>query len=163
MAEKVYVPDTSAILAGKIDLLSINCIIPWAVIGEIRKGKMGRLMRSILDSVTVRSPDEKYVAMVKEQAGKTGDKVILSRQDIEVIATAIEYNGEVITDDYAIQNVCLYMGVPFSKCNLSGINSGIIWEYVCCGCGRKTGENEKICDVCGHRISRKPSHTFNQR
>ena len=51
-----YVPDTSAILTGKIDLLSMNCVLPSAVLGEIRKGKMGRIMENSAFNVRIMSP-----------------------------------------------------------------------------------------------------------
>ncbi len=151
-----YVPDTSAILTGKIDLLSMNCVLPSAVLGEIRKGKMGRIMENSAFNVRIMSPSGTFLNRIAEAARLTGDLPFLSQVDMEILAVALEIHGKVISDDYSMQNVCSSMGIEYMGCGIDSIKSNITWGYVCKGCGAKFENMIAECRVCGHNITRYP-------
>ncbi len=152
----VYVPDTSAILTGKIDILSMKCIVPSGVIKEIRKGKMGRLMDHEMCVIQITDPKNKFLDVVRSAARETGDLPYLSQTDMDIIAVALEIGGIIISDDYSLQNVSSKLKIEFQGCGLECIKSRISWGYVCKGCGAKYEEKLESCRICGHKITRYP-------
>lgn len=92
------------------------------------------------------------VEEVKEAARKTGDIHKLSDTDIKVLAKAldeIKKGNEVVlvTDDYAIQNVAMSLGIRFDGILHRQISKEFKWVKVCRGCGRRI--ESEICPVCG--------------
>ncbi len=152
----VYVPDTSAILTGKIDILSMRCVVPSGVIKEIRKGMMGRLMDHEMCVIQIIDPKSAYMEKVKMAARETGDLPYLSQTDMDIIAVALEIGGVIISDDYSLQNVSSKLKIEFQGCGLECIKSRIRWGYVCKGCGAKYEEKVENCRICGHKITRYP-------
>ncbi len=150
--KKKYIIDTSAILSGKLNIWENDYIYPDSVIQEIRSGSLEKILE-VADIKTC-SPDPEYIKMAGEAALKTGDYHVLSSTDIDVIALAIELNGIIITDDYAIQNVARYCGIEYTEGGISGIKKNIIWKYRCAGCHKIYSEYRKICPVCGHEVKR---------
>ncbi len=47
----------------------------------------------------------------RQAASETGDLSVLSPADLDVLAKALEYGATVATDDYAVQNVALHLGL----------------------------------------------------
>jgi UPF0271 protein len=156
LEEKIIIPDTSAILTGRIEILSTNCIVPLGVIGEIKHGRMNRVMSHNLNVIKTASPKEEYMSLVREASRKTGDLPYLSQTDMEIIAVAKEYLGVVISDDYSLQNVCSEMGIEYHGCGIEAIKESIKWGYMCRGCGAKYESRMENCTICGHRITRYP-------
>lgn len=70
LGEKLIIPDTSAILTGKIEILSMNCIVPTSVIGEIKHGKMSRVIGHDLNIIRTASPGQEYMEQVREASKK---------------------------------------------------------------------------------------------
>ncbi|HTY53213.1 MAG TPA: NOB1 family endonuclease [Methanomicrobiales archaeon] len=83
---------------------------------------------------------------------KTGDSARLSPADTDLLALAVDLGAEVVTDDYAVQNVALALGL--------GVR-GILqrkarprkWKYRCPGCNRRYPE-PGTCPECGTPLSR---------
>ena len=111
--KKKYIIDTSTIVSGKLNIWENDYIYPDSVIKEIRSGSLEKILE-VADIKTC-SPDPEYIKMAGEAALKTGDYHVLSSTDIDVIALAIELNGIIITDDYAIQNVARYCGIEYTE------------------------------------------------
>lgn len=89
---------------------------------------------------------------VVEVAKKTGDIHKLSKTDIKVLAKAVDEVKKgndvvLVTDDYAIQNVAMRLGIKFEGIIQSQISKEFKWVKVCRGCGRKIESD--ICPVCG--------------
>lgn len=154
LGEKLIIPDTSAILTGKIEILSMNCIVPTSVIGEIKHGKMSRVIGHDLNIIRTASPGQEYMEQVREASKKTGDFSYLSQTDMEIIAIAKEYGGVVISDDYSLQNVCSEMSIEYYGCGIEAIKKSIRWGYLCRGCGTKYTKRLDKCSICGHWITR---------
>jgi UPF0271 protein len=153
---KLIIPDTSAILTGKIDIISMNCLVPSSVIKEIKKGKMARLLNNDLSLIRITDPKVDFLNQIIIAAKKTGDFPYLSQTDMEIIAIALEYNGVIISDDYSLQNVSSILGIEFYGCGIDKIKENIVWGYLCKGCGTKYERKINNCIVCGHRITRYP-------
>jgi len=89
----------------------------------------------------------------QEAAGRTGDVSVLSPTDFDLISLALELNGTIITDDFAVQNVARKLGITTMPIHQRSARARV-WKFRCSGCGRyypKTGE----CPVCGSLIKRK--------
>ena len=150
--KKKYIIDTSAMLSGNLNISEDGYVYPESVINEIKKGSLEKILE--VANITTRSPGKEYIAKAREAALSTGDYNALSATDIDVLALAIELNGIIITDDYAIQNVAKYCGIAYSGGGISGIKKGIIWKYRCSGCHKIYDEYIKICPICGHEVKR---------
>ncbi|MHB1440719.1 MAG: NOB1 family endonuclease [Cuniculiplasma sp.] len=151
---KFIIPDTSAILTGRIEILSMNCLVPESVIREIRHGKMGRVITHDLNVIKTAAPKDEYMEEVREAAMETGDFPYLSQTDMEIVAIAKEHGGVIISDDYSLQNVSSRMGIEFHGCGIDAIKESIKWGYLCRGCGTKYDQKLESCRICGHRITR---------
>lgn len=99
-------------------------------------------------------PSGDAIDRVESAARDTGDVDVLSRADVRVLAAALEHDGRVVTDDYAIQNVASALDVPVATLAEDGIEEEREWRYQCQGCGRVHDEPGR-CDVCGAETTRK--------
>lgn len=152
----IFVPDTSAILTGKIDIFSLNSIVPESVLNEIRKGKESRIYNEGLHILKTATPTQQSVEIVREAAKSSGDISFLSSTDIDVIAIALEVKGVILSDDYSLQNVASKLNIAFKPCGLKGIEKQIKWEFRCRACGLRRSERVEFCPVCGHVMTRYP-------
>ncbi len=148
-----YIIDTSAILSGKLNLNSEDYVFPSGVIEEVKNGNFKYILDSV-EKIDIRSPEIKYVNEVIKIAKETGDFYVLSKTDIDVIALALEFNGIIISDDYAIQNIAAYLNIPYNGASISTISKRIKWKYRCTGCHKIFFDYAKICPVCGHNVKR---------
>ncbi|GGM69818.1 hypothetical protein GCM10007108_04890 [Thermogymnomonas acidicola] len=148
-----FVLDTSAILSGNLDIADGEFVVTEMVASEVRN-RVDRLRAQLLLEGALYRPSERTVGIVREAAERTGDIGEVSEADISVVAAAIETGGEVLTDDYAIQNLCREVGVPFSGVSIGPITHSIRWAYMCTGCGRIYRRPVEACDVCGHALRR---------
>ena len=99
------------------------------------------------------SPGRESLARVGEAAAKSRDKGIISATDTELLAITLELGAVLYTDDFAIQNVALVLGVttcPIQQRKAKRIH----WKYRCSGCG-KYFDHDGDCPVCGAAIKRK--------
>ena len=84
---------------------------------------------------------------VEEVSQKSGDAGVLSAADVEILALAIEISAEVVSDDFAIQNVAHHLGIPLRPLQQRRAKKRT-WRFLCPGCGRYSdGPGE--CLVCG--------------
>ena len=103
----------------------------------------------------VREPQPETVAKVKEMSIKTGDT--LSKNDMDILALAVDLKGILYTDDYGLQNVAERLSVKV-KCIVSeGIKERFIWKLVCRGCKKMYNIDyfDEACEICGSPLERK--------
>jgi UPF0271 protein len=95
----------------------------------------------------VESPLASFRRAAEQGAQETGDLRALSKADLDVLAKALEYRGVLATDDYALQNVALHLGLriePIGQPRIKRVRKHI---QRCRGCGsRFEGED---CPDCG--------------
>lgn len=154
--------DASAVIAGFVPGLSdVEQVTVQEVLEEARSLSSKLELETAVRAgrVRVSEPSEESLAEVKEKAGETGDKV--SRTDIMLLALALDLrrvgkNPELVTDDYAIQNLAKLLDVPYRRVAMPGITRVLKWRMVCPACGRTYPVTASRCDACGSRLVRKP-------
>jgi endoribonuclease Nob1 len=101
----------------------------------------------------VEGPTIQALKKVQEAALETGDIRVLSPADLEVLAKALEYRAVLATDDYALQNVALHLGLEIEPVGQPKIKRELKHVQKCQGCGRRF-EGE-ACPDCGTPAKRK--------
>ena len=77
---------------------------------------------------------------------RTKDVTVISATDIDLLPLRGS-GGRPVTDDFAIQNVALVLGVKTVPI-LQRKARRVHWKYRCSGCGRYA-EQDGECPVCG--------------
>ena len=125
-----------------------------SVCNELRdirsKGKFEKLSA---EGLQVRSPQPDYIEKVNITAKKTRDSCVISDTDCELLALALETGAILYTDDFAIQNVAIALGVQIHPIHQRAAKR-IHWKYRCTGCGRYF-DHDGECLICGSAIKRK--------
>jgi len=125
-----------------------------SVVAELRDvTSQARLELLRARGLVVLTPAPARRAVVREAAARSGDVTVLSTADSDVLALALETGSAVMTDDYAVQNTAMRLGVTVVPVQMRAAKKRK-WKYRCSGCGRywsRPGE----CDVCGAEIRRK--------
>lgn len=101
----------------------------------------------------VQSPTEEGRKRVISAARTTKDVSVISATDQDLLALALDLGADLHTDDFAIQNIALLLGVravPILQRKARRVH----WKYRCSGCGRYA-EQDGECPVCGASIKRK--------
>ena len=96
-------------------------------------------------------PGKESEIHVQKKASETGDLDVLSNPDLKILALTYEIEGTIISDDFAIQNVALYMGLNYLSCNGNPIKELRRWKYKCSACNFVTTNKTKSCEVCGSK------------
>lgn len=103
----------------------------------------------------VHAPDRETRQRVEQAAAETGDRAELSAADTDLLAAAVELDGTVATDDYAVQNVATTLGLDVDPVARDSIDDHREWRFQCVGCGREFDEDRDRCPVCGADLTRK--------
>jgi UPF0271 protein len=116
-----------------------------------------------LMNVRIEPPLQSFIREVKSKAGITKDSEELSKTDIDILAKALEYSRQeetvLISDDYAVQNTAIHLGIKVIPAGQKKIRDVLIWEKFCIGCKRRFPQGDD-CPVCGTTLKkmRKKSH-----
>lgn len=102
----------------------------------------------------IMEPEKEFLEMAVNESKKTGDYNQLSKQDVSAIALCLQLKGELITDDYSIENVAKNLNLKVSPLMTSGIKDVGSWIHYCPGC-KKTFERGTECPLCGTLLRRK--------
>ena len=101
----------------------------------------------------VESTSPQSLKAARSAAAETGDLKALSPADLDVLAKALEYRAVLATDDYALQNVALHLGLKIETIGQPRIKRLLKHVQRCQGCGvRFEGE---ACPDCGTPIRKK--------
>jgi len=100
-------------------------------------------------------PDEQTIETVRSAARTTGDETVLSETDTRLLGAALELEGTVVTDDYAIQNVAGTLEIEVEVIAQDGITEQREWLFQCQGCGREFEAEKPRCPICGTELERK--------
>lgn len=162
MKNKVLILDTSALIGGfNPNLEEPKQYIVPKVLEEARSLSTKLKLETAISSgqIKVKEPSDESLATVEKEIEKTNDKV--SKTDIELLALAQELReaGEIpniVTDDYAIQNLAELLEIKYSRVAQPGITAIYEWEKKCPSCGRTYEKDIDRCEVCGAKLRRKP-------
>ncbi len=152
---KRYVLDTSALVGG----LVLTGRGEFFTIDEVLNEAKGLLTKSRLEAgllsgtVKILSPSESSLEKVKEICVRTCN--VISETDAKLLALALDLEATLVTDDYALQNVAAIMGVSIRPITTEGIKEVREWEKFCPSCGRVYERKSKVCEVCGHVLSKR--------
>ena len=104
-------------------------------------------MREI--GLKIREPKVDSIEKIRIHSKDTGDLSVLSSIDLKILALSYETNGIIVSDDFAIQNVALHMGLEFTSCSGNEIKELRKWKYRCSACRTEAREKVDSCSVCG--------------
>lgn len=93
------------------------------------------------------APGRDSLRKVTQVSVGSGDEGVLSPADRELLALALEISAEVVSDDFALQNVAQHLGLMVCPLQQRRARKRI-WRFRCPGCGRYT-EGPGECPVCG--------------
>ena len=137
------VADASVFIWGKRPLGDL--ITAPSVEAELKDIRTKSLL-AIFDACVV-SPSAQARKTAERAAGQTGDLKALSSADLDVLALALEHKAVLATDDYAVQNVALHLGLKIEPIGQPQIKRVLKHVQRCQGCGRRF-EGE-ACPDCG--------------
>jgi UPF0271 protein len=143
------VADSSVFILGK--KLEGELITVPAVERELLDIRSKSLLH--IYGVRVESPTVESINRAKNAAQETGDIRTLSQADLEVLAKAVEYGAVLATDDYAVQNVALHLGLKIEPIAQPVIRRRMKRVQRCSACS-STFEGE-ACPDCGTPARRK--------
>ena len=152
---KKIVLDASAIINGIPILIVDNLYLTSpAVIDEVqsKRGRKNLKTAIELDLIEQRMPKLEFLEKIREAAEETRDT--LSEEDFEVLALALEFEAEIATDDYGIQNIAEKLGLKILPVGERGIRKVLHWQYYCPACKHKY-DFPGLCGVCGAKLRRK--------
>jgi endoribonuclease Nob1 len=104
-------------------------------------------------SLQVLEPGEDAIKKVQAAVSKTNDR--LSPIDVKLIALAIELNATLMTDDFGMQNICLFLGLPFQ--GIDRTISHLFKRVFFCPSCKKYFSKEGSCSSCGAALVSKVS------
>ena len=105
--------------------------------------------------MTIHVPAPEVVTTVERAARGSGDANELSETDVRLVATALELDATLVTDDYAMQNVAERLDLDIEPIARDGISEEREWLFQCVGCGRTFDEQRDRCPICGSDLTRK--------
>lgn len=153
----IYILDSTVFLEGALDSLPEGAkVTVYEVAEELKSGRaIIELDKMIKSGLELLEPEEKFVLEAKKISGKTQDRV--SKTDLKVIALALQFQSRekdalVVSDDYAVQNICKRENIKFLPLTKRGIKRELEWVGRCKACGAPMAGDE--CAVCGHKEKR---------
>ncbi|MEM2909990.1 MAG: hypothetical protein QXO01_02840 [Nitrososphaerota archaeon] len=161
----IYVLDSTALIAGQTDFSKKEFATTPSVLSEVMHDEsVKNIVEVAVDSgqLEVSSPSETSIKEVEEVATSTGDRVRLSRTDLDVLALALEKSRAgldvvVISDDYSIQNLARRMAIKTIGMIHPGIRKQVTWITYCPMCRSEYGVSSlSVCTKCGAELKRRP-------
>jgi UPF0271 protein len=122
-----------------------------AIVAELKDIRTKSLLH--IFEARVESPTFQALREAQKAAAETGDINVLSPADLEVLAKALEYGAVLATDDYALQNVALHLGLKIEPIGQPRIKKKLKHVQRCQGCGKRF-EGE-ACPDCGSPARKK--------
>lgn len=152
-----YIADSAVFIMGNYNLDSSLMITVPSVADELKsRDSVLRFDLAKEAGLRVECPEPEMVKEVRRKAEQTRDSEELSKTDIEILAKALEHRdrGVLLTDDYAVQNVAVQLGIQVKPIAQKKIKDIILWQKQCIGC-RKTFEKGDVCPICGSPLKKK--------
>ena len=154
----IHIADASLFIIRK--RLEGSVITVPSVVEELQDEKSRTIME--LMNVRVEPPLMSFKKKVKTKAGITRDSEELSGTDIDILAKALEYSEReetvLVTDDFAVQNTAIQLGIKVMPAGQRKIKDVLIWEKQCIGCKRRFPEGNE-CPVCGSQMKKRRKAT----
>ena len=152
-----YIADSAVFIMGNCSVDSSLLITVPSVVDELKsRDSVLRFDLAKEGGLRVEWPEPEMVKEVKKKAEQTRDSEELSKTDLEILAKALEHRDRAIllTDDYAVQNVAVQLGIQVKPIAQKKIRDIIIWQKQCTGC-KKTFDKGDECPICGSPMKKK--------
>ena len=159
----LFILDASALINSRqinfYQRLGTLTTVP-SIVAELKDSLSMMRLTALLESgvITVRSPCDNTINIIRETALTVGSLDALSFPDIEVLALALELKKQyacIISDDLEIQNLASFLGLRFrSSPHGKMIHRQIRWNFKCDICGSTTSSQIKVCPHCGGPIKK---------
>ncbi|MFH0904593.1 MAG: NOB1 family endonuclease [Methanobacteriota archaeon] len=150
----IHIADASLFIIRK--RIEGDFITVPSVVEELHDEKSRTIME--LMNVRVEPPLLSFKKKVKIKAGITRDSEELSGTDIDILAKALEYSEReetvLVTDDFAVQNTAIQLGIKVMPAGQIKIKDVLIWEKQCIGCKRRFLQGDE-CPVCGSQMKKR--------
>ena len=141
--------DTNVIVRSRGEFGSEKLYLDPMVIEEVESTHGENILNNL--SYTARSPSDSSVEKVEKLSERINSPT--SETDESIVALAWETSSVLVTDDKAIQNLCLYLDVEFDGFMDDPLDQELRWEKLCSNCGNEvTGSR---CSRCGSRTLRR--------
>ncbi len=145
----MYVLDASAFINGNASLLK-GYTTP-EVLSELKSTEANAYTWVIGERVKVEEPLPYFIKKVRRTLREIGE-TRLSAADVSVLALALQKRLPLVTDDYHLQNVALYLGIPVYDTGFGLIKRIVKYVWKCEACGREYPPGTRVCKVCGGRV-----------
>jgi UPF0271 protein len=152
-----YIVDSAVFIMGSCNLDTSLMITVPSVADELKsRDSVLRFDLAKEGGLRVEWPEPEMVKEILKMAEHTRDSEELSKTDLEILAKALEYRGKgvLLTDDYAVQNVAVQLGIQVKPVAHKKIKDILIWQKQCIGC-KKTFDKGDICPICGSPLKKK--------
>jgi UPF0271 protein len=143
------VVDTNVILHGRGEFDFEEIYLIPEVIEEVESSHGRNVTRNLDYSVS--EPKESSVSEVTEKAKELNSPT--SEVDERVLALALELDDFLITDDKALQNLALHLGVVVNGFHDPVLDEKFKWVKKCDNCGNEV--SSPPCPRCGSRQIRR--------
>ena len=165
-ARRIVVIDTTALIAGYNPLTTDfeHYTVPEVLEELVPESTIWLRFNAALEAsrIKLKTPTPKFVKLIDARSNKTGDYLVLSKADKQVIALALElkHHGEdplILTGDYAMQNVIDNLGIDYMSLSTFGIKQRYKWILYCPACFRQYSaqSSDSLCPVCGTNLKRR--------
>ena len=151
-----YVADSAVFIMGYPVESTLLITVP-AVVNELKSSEAAmRFELAREEGARVEAPQPDMMEDVLIMAKHTRDVEELSTTDIEILAKALERkdNATLLTDDYAVQNVAVMLGIDVKPIVQKKIRDILVWEKQCVGCRKRFDEGD-ICPICGSDLKKR--------
>lgn len=151
-----YIADSAVFIMGYPVESTLLITVP-SVVNELKSSEAAmRFELAREEGTRVEAPQPDMIEDVLNMAKHTRDVEELSITDIEILAKALEHkdNATLLTDDYAVQNVAVMLGIDVKPIVQKKIRDILIWEKQCVGCHKRFDEGN-ICPICGSDLKKR--------
>lgn len=128
--------------------------VPQSVADEMKDIRAKSKFDTYLErGMKICEPSQESLAKTVEAAKKSGDFGVISKTDTDAGALALELGAVLVTDDYALSNTAMTLGLTVVQIQMRKAKKRQ-WKYQCRGCMKVFTEKTDICDVCGSEVIR---------
>jgi UPF0271 protein len=113
------------------------------VFEEMESSEAKRRMENL--DIEVQEPDEDSLERVRKKSEEINSPT--SAADEKLVALADSLDRAVVSDDKAVQNLALHLGIDFEGYMEDEIEARIKWKVFCAACGEEV--SSPPCSRCG--------------
>ena len=151
-----YIADSAVFIMGFPVESTLLITVP-SVVNELKSSEAASRFEIAREGgARVEAPQSGMIEDVLNMAKHTRDVEELSTTDIEILAKALERKDDatLLTDDYAVQNVAVMLGIDVKPVVQKKIRDILVWEKQCVGCRKRFDEGD-VCPICGSDLKKK--------